>query len=280
MKFWNYNSKIINETSALISPNSRGFKFGEGVFETMKSKECKIYFAEDHCSRMLNGLTVLDIKIPNQYTTAFFTKQINALLMKNQHNQMAKVRLTMFSGDGNLFDELSDIPNYIIQTWALPDDIDQWNDNGLVLGICTDVKKSCDTLSNLKHNNFLPYVMAAKQANKNKCNDAVIINNFGRVCETTIANIFLIIDKVVFTPSLQEGCVAGIVRKNILHQLAINNVQVIEKEITIEELMNADEVFLTNSIQNIRWVQSIGNKKYNNPYTKNIYDMFISYTTI
>ena len=73
MKFWNYNSKIINETSALISPNSRGFKFGEGVFETMKSKECKIYFAEDHCSRMLNGLTVLDIKIPNQYTTAFFT---------------------------------------------------------------------------------------------------------------------------------------------------------------------------------------------------------------
>lgn len=270
MEFCNYNGKIIKEATELISPNSRGFRFGDGVFETLKSKDYKIYFAEDHFNRFINGLKTLDFKVPRQFTVGNLTKQIDDLLKKNNHNRMARVRLTAFRGDGGLYDEISETPNYLIQTWALPDDIGKWNENGLVLGICTGLKKSCDSLSNLKHNNFLHYVMAAKQAKKNKWNDAVMLNSFDRVCDTTIANIFLIKNEVVYTPALQEGCVAGIMRKNILKQLAINKVPIVEKEISVNELMEADELFLTNSIYNIRWVQNIGNKKYKNSFTQNI----------
>lgn len=270
MEFCNYNGKIIKEATELISPNSRGFRFGDGVFETMKSKNNKIYFVEDHFTRLINGLKTLEFKIPIQFTADNLARQTGDLLKKNNHNSMARIRLTTFRGDGGLYDEISETPNYLIQTWALPDDIGKWNENGLVLGICTGLKKSCDSLSNLKHNNFLPYVMAAKQAKKNKWNDAVMLNSFDRVCDTTIANIFLIKNEVVYTAALQEGCVAGIVRKNILQQLVLYKTPVVEKEITVDELMEADELFLTNSIYNIRWVQNIGNKKYKNGFTQNI----------
>lgn len=270
MEFCNYNGKIIKEATELISPNSRGFRFGDGVFETMKSKDNKIYFAEDHFNRLINGLKTLEFKVPRQFTADNLIRQIEGILKKNNHARMARIRLTAFRGDGGLYDEISDNPNYLIQTWALPDDIGKWNENGLVLGICTGLKKSCDSLSNLKHNNFLPYVMAAKQAKDNKWNDAVMLNSFDRICDTTIANIFLIKNEVVYTPALQEGCVAGIMRKNILQQLATNKVTVIEKEISVDDLMEADELFLTNSIYNIRWVQNIGNKKYKNSFTQKI----------
>ena len=118
---------------------------------------------------------------------------------------------------------------------------------------------------------FLPYVLAALHSKKQKWNDAVLLNTNGRLCDTTMANIFLVKGDTIYTPALDEGCIAGIMRKTILHQLAANNFTVIESKISIDDLMNADEVFLTNSIYNIRWVQSIGDKSYTNVLTQKIY---------
>ena len=133
------------------------------------------------------------------------------------------------------------------------------------------VKKSCDILSNLKHNNYLPYVMAALHAKKQKWNDAIVLNSEGRVADTTIANIFFIKDGKIFTPALEEGCVAGVMRKAVVKQLMVDGWQMTERAATIEDIMNADEVFLTNSIYDIRWVQRIGDKEYSNLLTQKIY---------
>jgi branched-chain amino acid aminotransferase len=170
-----------------------------------------------------------------------------------------------------LYDAIDHKPNWLIQSWALPEDSGNWNSNGLELGIYTAIKKSRDLLSNLKHNNFLPYVMASLHAKKQQWNDAVVLNNEGRICETTITNIFLIKNGVVHTPSLAEGCVAGIMRKHILQQLDKLNMPFMEGEITMEDLLDADEVFLSNSIYRVRWVKSIGDKKYSNSQTQKIY---------
>ena len=145
------------------------------------------------------------------------------------------------------------------------------NSNGLVLGIYDDAKKSCDALSNLKHNNYLPYVMAALKAKKEKWNDALLLNNYGRVCDTTIANIFFIKDETVYTPSLSEGGVAGIMHQHVLGWLKTEGYNSIQKEITVDELLEADEVFLTNSIYNLRWVQRINSTAYSNALTQKIY---------
>jgi branched-chain amino acid aminotransferase len=144
----------------------------------------------------------------------------------------------------------------------------------LVVGIYTDIKKSCDILSNLKHNNFLPYALAAMHAKKEKWNDAILLNTKGRICDTTIANIFLIKEEVVYTPALQEGCIAGVMRANLVKKLKAAHVKVEEGKLDVDALPDADEVFLTNSMYNLRWVQSIGDKKFSNTQTQKIYRAF------
>jgi branched-chain amino acid aminotransferase len=275
MEWFNFNGKLFKNDTAVIGANSRGLRFGDGLFETMKSKNDRLLFADDHFERLWKGMDLLQFNIPVHFTPENLQRQIQKLLDKNGHNLIARIRLTIFRGDGGLYDEINHIPNYLIQTWALPENTGQWNTNGLILGIYSDVRKNCDMLCNLKHNNFLPYAMAALHARKQKCNDAVLLNDHGRICDTTMANIFLIKDGVICTPSLPEGCVAGVMRKNLLKELLINDRKVIEGEITVDDLLQADEVFLTNSIHHIRWVQGTGDKAYNNNLTQKIYASFL-----
>ena len=271
MEYFNFNGKIYKADAKVISINNRGLRYGDGLFETMKSKNDQLQFADEHFARLWKGMNLLQFKIPVNFTPDNLQHEILELLKKNGHTSTARIRITVFRGDGGLYDDINHIPDYIIQTWPLSGDIGKWNSNGLVLGIYIDSKKSCDILSNLKHNNFLPYVMAALHSKNKKWNDAVLLNTAGRLCDTTIANIFLIKEGIIYTPALDEGCIAGIMRKTILHYLAANNFKVNETRISVEDLLNADEVFLTNSIYNIRWVQSIRDKNYTNVLTQKIY---------
>lgn len=273
MEFYNYNGKLYRQDENIISVNSRGLRFGDGLFETMKANTNEIYFAADHFDRLLNGLAVLQFKIPAHFTTEKLKQQVLNLLKKNEHQKMARIRFTVFRRDGGLYDEVDPAPDYLIQTWPVPETAGQWNSNGLVLGVYSDVRKSCDILSNLKHNNFLPYVMAAMHSKRQKWNDAVVLNTHGRLCDTTIANIFIVKADKIYTPSLDEGCIAGVMRKNIISHLAANNVVVTEIALTENDLLQADEVFLTNSIYNLRWVQSIAEKSYRNGFTQKIYSL-------
>jgi branched-chain amino acid aminotransferase len=271
MEYFNYNGKFYTNGSAIIAENNRGLRFGDGLFETMRTVNGSVDLIDEHFARLWKGMGLLQFNIPKLFTPDLLEEQVQALLKKNGHDKIARIRLTLFRGDGGLHDDIDHKPNWLIQTWALPADSGSWNSNGLVLGIYADVKKSRDILSNIKHNNFLPYVMASMHVAKQKWNDAVVLNIEGRICETTIANIFLIKDGIVHTPSLSEGCIAGIMRKHILQQLAKSNIPVKEAEITVEDLQHADEVFLSNSIYQVRWVQSIGDKRYSNTETQKIY---------
>ena len=96
-----------------------------------------------------------------------------------------------------MYDAKNYFPNYIIQSWALPEGNGEWNSNGLIAGVYEEVKKSCDILSNLKHNNYLPYVLAALKTKMEKWNDAIVLNMYGRICDCTIANVFLIKDNKI-----------------------------------------------------------------------------------
>lgn len=262
------------EASGLISPDNRGLRFGDGLFETIKSRNGIPEFIDDHFARLWKGMQVLQFDIPKHFTPDLLQQELINLLQKNQHDKTARIRLTIFRGDGGLYDAVNHKPNYLIQSWALPGETGNWNSNGLVAGIYTGVKKSLDILSNLKHNNFLPYAMAAMHAKKEKWNDAVLLNTEDRLCDTTIANIFLIRNETVYTPALTEGCIAGIMRRNLIEKLAAADAKPVEGKFSIEDLLGADEVFLTNSIYNMRWVQRIGDKTYSNRQTQKIFSSF------
>lgn len=270
MAWLNYNGKIYKDDGLITGANNRGLRYGDGLFETMKLKHNHLVFDNEHFARLWKGMTVLQFVVPKHFTPEKLQEEIIQLATKNQHEK-ARVRITVFRGNGGLYDTTDHSPNYIIETWPLPEANGELNSNGLDIGIYAAVKKSCDILSNLKTNNFLPYVMAALEAKKQKWNDAVILNSYGRICDSSIANVFLIKDEVIYTPALTEGCVAGVIRKYIITQLPSTGYSCVEKEITIEELLNADEIFLTNSIYNIRWVKSIADKTFGHSLSQKIY---------
>ena len=271
MVYFNYNGKIHPEGTPVIGVDNRGLRYGDGLFETIKMINGKLLFEDDHFARLWKGLKALEFEIPKNLTVDFLQKEMTALAQKNGHANAARIRLNIVRGDGGLYDAKNHLPNYIIQSWPLAPSNGEWNSNGLVLGIYEAAKKSCDLLSNLKHNNYLPYVLAALKAKSQKWNDAIILNTNGRICDTTIANIFIVKDGAVFTPSLQEGCVAGVMRRVVIQQVLKSGIDLIEKEISISELLAADEVFLTNSIYNIRWVQGIGDITFKNSLTYTIF---------
>jgi aminodeoxychorismate lyase len=270
MSYFNFNGKIYTATTSTIGPENRGLRYGDGLFETIKMSNGRLLLEDDHFARLWKGLRVLQFDLPKHFSPDNLQEQIVALAAKNNHLASARIRLNVFRGDGGLYDAVNHTPNYFIQSWQLPENNSDLNSNGLVVGIYTEAKKTYDVLSNLKHNNYLPYLMGALHAKKEKWNDAIILNSANRICDTTIANIFIVKDEMVYTPPLTEACVAGVIRNYIIRNSKSSGFELIEKELTPEDVLNADEVFITNTIRNIQWVQSIGNKNYSNTIIKKI----------
>ncbi len=271
--FFCYNDKFYPSNTSVISPGNRSLRYGDGLFETMKMLNEKIINKDFHFERLFNGLETLQFAIPKNFTASFLEKKLRETAAKNNHSNITRVRLMIFRGNGGIFDPENLFPNYIIETWPLPDSY--FNENGLIVDIFPGAKKSCDILSNLKSNNYLPYVMAGLFAKKNKLNDCIVLNSFDRICDSAIANVFIIKGNTIYTPPLSEGCVAGVMRRWLLENL--NNVEypVIEKNISEDDLLNADEMFLTNSIYYLRWVTNFRGKNYSNKVTCGIYDHII-----
>lgn len=270
-----FNGKFLKDGAAVAGPGNRGLRYGDGVFETMKLLNGNLVLADGHFARLWKGMQVLGLEIPKLMSPEKFTEEIKALAQKNGQEKKARIRLQVFRGDGGLYDNSGSQFNYCIESWELASDNGSLNSNGLELGIYTAARKSCDVLANLKHCNFLPYVVAALHAKKEKWNDALLLNQHERICDSTIANVFIIKNEELFTPALTEGCVAGVMREQVIATLKASNWNVNEVPLTIDDLLQADEVFLTNSIYNIRWVKSIGKSDYKNDVIQKIYSLVL-----
>ena len=117
--------------------------------------------------------------------------------------------------------------------------------------------------------------MAAQYAKENKWNDCLVLNNSGGVTDSTIANLFIIKEGVLITPGLEEGCIDGVMRRHLLTQLQSAGIETTEATVTVSDIRNADEVFLTNAINGIRWVRLFRDKIYTNVRTVEIYNRFV-----
>lgn len=274
MSYINFNGSIILSNTSIVEAGNRGLRYGDGLFETIKYKNESLQLLSSHLDRLWYGLTLMQFELPVFFTRDFITDQILKLVKKNNQSH-ARVRLTVIRNNGGLYDAIDHKPVFIIESWALENSVGKLNENGLQLGIYKDAVKSNDLFSNLKHNNFLPYLMGALYAKNNRLNDVLLLNQHGRICDSTIANVFLIKDKIIYTPSLQEGCIAGTLRKLLIDNLPAAGLKIAEAPITIEKILNADELFLTNSITPVKWVAGIADVKYKNEFTLNIYNTMV-----
>jgi branched-chain amino acid aminotransferase len=258
----NFDGNIIDAKDPIIRAENGGFRYGDGLFETMRFAGGRVMLATYHFDRLFSGLQLLHFERPGYLTSAELTRQIEQLCALNNHEDAARVRLMVFRGDPGLGDPLDSFPHYIIQTSSLPIKKDKMVPSGIRIDIYPKGRKAIDGFSHLKSNNYLLYAMAAFYARQQQLDDCLILNSQDRICESSIANLFCVHDKVFYTVPLSEGCVAGVMRRRLIELLQNAGLPIIEKECSSSFLQMADEVFLTNAIQGIRSVLRFGNKEY------------------
>jgi branched-subunit amino acid aminotransferase/4-amino-4-deoxychorismate lyase len=263
-EFLSYDGRISKTGKPLISPDNRSFRYGDGFFETMKMIDGKIILEDYHFERLFISLELMKFQKPAHFTPGYLRDQVAALAQKNNHQKLARIRLTIFRGEGGLYDVTDHFPHHLIQTWGQDPVINTLNENGLILGIFKEARKVCDHFSHIKNNNYLAYTMAALWAKEQKLNDALLLNSHDRIADATIANIFIVKDGMIKTPAISEGCVSGVMRRHLLQSLRKENMPVEETQLTMEEVLQASEIFLTNAIYGIKWVKQLGDSGYTN----------------
>jgi branched-chain amino acid aminotransferase len=190
MEFVIINGNILEKSKAGLFPDDHSYRYGDGLFETMKITNGNILLEKYHFERLFSGLETLKFKIPAYFTRQKINEQVKELCKKNSNEELARVRLSISRGGGGLYDCDNKL-SYLIETWPLEQNENALNEHGLVINVFPDARKSIDVFSNLKSANYLPYVMGAIWAKENNLNDALILNQHGRICDSTIANIFL-----------------------------------------------------------------------------------------
>lgn len=266
-----YNGKFMAAAEPMLTADNRSFRYGDGCFETMRVSQGQIQLADLHFERLMASIHLLHFDVPQHFTKNYFTRLITELCTRNNHDTHARVRLTIFRADGGLYEPLNNHPCFIIQSWELNRQILELNETGLTIDICPDVRKSIDKYASIKSNNCLPYVMATMWARQHRLNDAVILNPYGRVADSTLASLFIVRNRQLITPPLSEGSVCGVMRKHLM-QIDLP-FSLIEAPLTVEDLETANEIFLTNAISGLRWVGSFRDSSYGNATAAIIHEL-------
>lgn len=266
MKYANLNGKIEAAPQALTFSNA-AFRYGVGLFETMLVRNSEIRFARSHWDRLYAGMTELGFEVPALFTSEYLEEQVLKTVNRNGLQSLCRVRLQIFGAGGGLYDREHNRPLFLVECYELSQEMLQFNENGLEVGIAHGLAKANDALSNFKTTNALVYAMAAQVAKQRKWNDALVLNTAGNVIESTIANIFWVKGSELHTPLLSEGCVAGVMRRHLLETVP----GIREEVLTPATLSTAEEVFLTNSIRGLRWVGRFGDRKYVNTFSRQLF---------
>ena len=267
----NYNGEILSDNDFRLTYQNRAFKYGDAVFDTLKYENEKIHFIEDHYFRLMSSLRMLRIKIPMNFNLKYYEDEILKIIKENDFSNKVRIRCTVFREDGGLFTPSNNGCRYIIETDALQTTT---HDN-YEIELFKDFPIFSGLLSTIKTNNRIVNVLASIFAQENEYQNCVLINEKKNIVETSNANIFLIKGKRVLTPALNEGCINGIIRKKIIEMLdKSSDFKLEETSISPFELLNVDEVFLTNSVFEIQSVLKYRKKNYSTEKTDRIKIMF------
>ena len=265
-----FNGKILNQQDIQFNTIKRAINFGDGFFETIRIVNGDVLFIESHLKRIFKALKILKISNSENFNSEIIKAKIKELLLYNKIDSGGRVKIYFFrSGLGTYLPVTNEI-SFIIECFHLENNLYQLNKKGFLVDIFYDYQKQINNLSAFKTSNSLLYVLASIYANDNNLNDTLILNEKKYIIESSNSNIFLFLKDSIITPALNSGCIAGIMRDEIIKIINFLDIKIIERDITIEDLMNSKEIFLTNVISGINWVGGYKKTRYYNTLSKKI----------
>lgn len=271
-QFANYNGTRVDTSQPYLTGENRMFRFGDGLFESVRIVNGAARFVEAHYARLIEGMKAIGMEVPAHFSASFFQEKIDELIQANNLTQGARIRLSVYREDGGFYKPAGNDAGYLIEMTTLENNFYTLNDDGFGVDLYTDIKKPVNKLSIYKTANALNYIMAAIWARDNKLDDALIVNDKGNIIEASASNLFIVCNGVLYTPALTDGCLAGVMRMQVINIALENKIKVYECSLTPQNLLVADEVFLTNAIRGLQWVGSYRMKRYYNTLTRTLLD--------
>ena len=260
-----FNNKLIPEKEAILTAENRAFKYGDGLFETMRWMDGDIRFLQHHITRLHEGMRMLQLEHTAAVNEQFIRSRVEALIRKNNlEGQHVRVRLQVYRDGGGLYSPNQNTVAYVISVSKLDADDMKHRKVGLIVDIYTEYRKSASELSKLKSANALVYVMAGLYRKKKGLDDVLLLNQDGFLCESLSSNVFVWYDKKLYTPAISEGCIDGVMRKVVIEMALDSGMEVIEAQISPGIINEADEIFHTNAIHGVQWVMGYKQKRYFN----------------
>jgi len=270
MNFINYNGEILPAVQPVLTTSNRAFKYGDGLFESMRYLKGRLIHADLHAERLQRGMKALKMDGYARLDAHFLTAKVEELVRRNSFGQNARVRFTVYRDSDGLYSPASNQVGYAIEM-SKSDESSYINQaQGLIVDVYDEITKPVNILANHKTCNSLVYVMAGIYRKEKSLDEVFILNNNGFLCEAMSANVFVVYKKKLYTPALTEGCIAGIMRSVVMKLAEESKLEVIEAQINPDILNEADEVFLTNASRGIQWVMGFNSKRYFNKVSQTL----------
>ncbi len=258
----NYNGEILASDTNLSNDN-RAFLYGDGIFETLKIVNNKILFFEDHYFRLMASMRIVRMQIPNNFTLEYIEEQILNTAKANNCSNSARIRFTVFRNEGGFYLPQTRTISFVIQSSPISEVKYFFSDASYEVDLYKDFFISKQLLSTLKTTNKMINITGSIFADENDLQNCILMNNDKNVVESLNGNLFMLLENKLITPSIDQGCLNGIMRKQIL-QIArkIETIEVFEGIISPFDLQKADELFITNSIVGIQPITKFRKKEY------------------
>lgn len=258
----NFNGTLLPQNNTDLTQN-RGFLYGDAVFETLKICNGKILFLEDHYFRLMASMRVIRMEIPMNFTMEFLEEQVLEVVKAQDILSSARARITVCRNDGGFYLPTTNTISYLIHATSLDDAQYVFHKSDYEVDLFKDFYITKQLLSSIKTTNKLVNITGSIFASENGLDNCLLLNDSKNVVEALQGNLFMRVGNKLITPPLTEGCLNGIMRKQIL-QLAkkVDGLEVLEDIISPFDLQKADELFLTNVIQGVRPITQYRKKKF------------------
>jgi branched-subunit amino acid aminotransferase/4-amino-4-deoxychorismate lyase len=264
MLYINNNGTVLTNEAPTIHAGNRGHVYGDGVFESIRIMNGAPINLDNHIKRMLEGAKAIKLRIPVYFNTAFFQERILELCKLSSITEGGRCRISLDRVSGGAYKPDSNDAVFFIEVYPYESNNFELNAKGLEIDQFTDIKKQKNFLSTYKTKSGLIYVMAAVNAVEKNLDDVLIVNDKGSILESSSCNLFVVSNGVLYTPGIDEGCLAGTMRMQIINLAVANGIKVYECTILPQNLLAADELFFTNAIRGINWVGGYRTKRYFN----------------
>ena len=262
----NLNGTLYSQETAKLSIKNRGLLYGDAVFETIKGVNGQLFFWEDHYFRLMASMRILRMDIPMHFSMEFLEEEIKKTIRAADFSkQSLRIKLYVNRKAGGKYNPTNNEVDYFIELETTGDPFYIFTEDRYEVELFKDHYIYANLLATLKSNAKIINVLGSIYATENGYQNCLLLNDKKMVVEALQGNLFLVKGTTIITPPTSDGCLRGIIRKQLIEICkTLQEYKLEEKSISSFDLQKADELFITNVMIGIQPISNYRKKVYNN----------------